>query len=134
MLFDWMQCAGNYLVKAFLYLINQMDSLLYVLIICVCFDYISGILRAIVKRKLSSKIGAAGICRKLLIFMIIALGYLFDHAVIGHGNTLGTAITIFYICNESISVLENAVDIGLPVPDILKQAIEDTQKSGKITK
>lgn len=110
---------------------GQMDSLCYVLIACVCLDYISGILNALAKRKLSSKVGAKGICRKILIFIIVGMGYLFDAIVIGDGNTLRTSLTLFYICNESISILENAEGIGLPIPEILRHTIERVEKENR---
>lgn len=117
-----------YISEFFGQVASQMDSLCYVLIACVCLDYISGILNAIAKRKLSSKVGAKGICRKILIFMIVGVGHLFDTIVIGEGSTLRTSLTLFYICNESISILENADGIGLPIPDVLRRTIESIEK------
>lgn len=113
-------------------IIPQMDSLDYVLIGCVVLDYISGVLNAIIEHRLSSKIGAKGICRKIFIFIIVGIGFLFDTVVLKQGKVLQSIITLFYICNESISILENAAQSGLPVPDILKkiiQGIEDEQNS-----
>ena len=86
------------------------------------------VLNAIVRRKLSSKVGAKGICKKILIFIIISIGDLFDTIVIGEGSALRTSLILFYICNESISILENAESIGVPIPDFLRRAIEHLEK------
>ena len=107
---------------------GHMDSLCYVLIVCICLDYISGVLNAIVRRKLSSKVGAKGICKKILIFIIVSIGDLFDTIVIGEGSALRTSLILFYICNESISILENAESIGMPIPNFLRRAIESLEK------
>lgn len=123
------------LSKIMSYIFKQVGSLYLMLIACVCLDYISGILNAIVHKKLSSKIGAKGICRKILIFIIVGLSHLIDKLIIGNGSTLQTAITLFYIANEGISILENAEDIGLPVPKILENTIinlkDDVNHSNK---
>ena len=90
------------------FILERTNSFYLILIACVGLDYLSGVLNAIVHKKLSSKIGAKGICRKLLIFIIIGLSHMIDKLIIGDGDTLQTAITLFYVANEGISVLENA--------------------------
>lgn len=107
------------------FILERANSFYLILIACVCLDYLSGVLNAIVHKKLSSKIGAKGICRKLLIFIIIGLSHMIDKLIIGDGDTLQTAITLFYVANEGISVLENAEEIGLPIPKILEDAIKN---------
>ena len=107
------------------FILERTNSFYLILIACVCLDYLSGVLNAIVHKKLSSKIGAKGICRKLLIFIIIGLSHMIDKLTIGDGDTLQTAITLFYVANEGISVLENAEEIGLPIPKILEDAIKN---------
>lgn len=107
------------------FILERTKSFYLILIACVCLDYLSGVLNAIVHKKLSSKIGAKGICRKLLIFIIIGLSHMIDKLIIGDGDTLQTAITLFYVANEGISVLENAEEIGLPIPKILEDAIKN---------
>lgn len=107
------------------FILERTNSFYLILIACVGLDYLSGVLNAIVHKKLSSKIGAKGICRKLLIFIIIGLSHMIDKLIIGDGDTLQTAITLFYVANEGISVLENAEEIGLPIPKILEDAIKN---------
>ena len=100
------------------------DGLLYTLLAFVVIDYITGVMCAIVDKKLSSAIGFKGICRKVLIFALVGIGHILDTHVIGSGSVMRTAIIFFYISNEGVSLIENAVHIGLPVPKKLKDVLE----------
>lgn len=104
------------------------DGLLYALIAFVVTDYITGVMCAVADKKLSSKVGFKGICRKVLIFLLVGIANILDIQVIGNGNVLRTAIIFFYISNEGVSVLENAGHIGLPVPQKMKDVLEQLHK------
>ena len=107
------------------------DGLLYALIAFVVIDYITGVMCAAVDKKLSSKVGFKGICRKVLIFLLVGIANILDVAVIGTGSVLRTAIIFFYISNEGVSVLENAGHIGLPIPQKRKDILEQLHKSSE---
>ena len=79
---------------------------------------------AIVERKLSSEIGFRGIFKKVLIFLLVAVGNIIDNNLIGTGGAVRTAVIFFYISNEGISIIENSTRIGLPVPERLKDVLE----------
>ena len=100
------------------------DGLLYALLAFVVIDYITGVMCAIVDRKLSSAIGFKGLFKKVRIFTLVGIGHILDTRVIGSGSVLRTAIIFFYISNEGVSLIENAVHIGLPVPQKLKDVLE----------
>ena len=100
------------------------DGLLYTLLAFVVIDYITGVMCAVVDKTLSSAIGFKGICRKVLIFALVGIGHILDTHVIGSGSVMRTAILFFYISNEGVSLIENAVHIGLPVPQKLKDVLE----------
>ena len=108
----------------FSFLYGEWDGLMKALIIFIVFDYASGILVAIVKKKLSSSIGARGIAKKILMLLIVAVANVIDVCVIGEGHTLKTVAIIFYISNECISLLENAGRLGVPVPKKLLDVLE----------
>ena len=112
--------------------LGDFDGFLYALVAFVVVDYITGVLRAIVERTLSSRIGAKGIARKVALFLVVGVAHLADaHLLGGEGDALRTAVTFFYIANEGVSLLENAAAIGLPVPDKLKDALAQLHgKSG----
>lgn len=106
------------------YVLGGLDGLLYALIAFTAIDYVTGVMCAIVDRKLSSEIGFKGIFKKIITFMLIAVGHIIDQRIIGSGNAFRTAIICFYISNEGISILENAAHVGLPIPKKLKDILQ----------
>ena len=106
------------------YFLGGWDGLLYALIAFVVIDYLTGVMCAINDRTLSSEVGFKGICRKVLIFLLVGIGSILDAHVIGSGSVLRTAVIFFYISNEGVSILENAARLGLPVPEKIKVVLE----------
>lgn len=100
------------------------DGLLYALIAFVVIDYITGVMCAINDHSLSSEVGFRGICRKVLIFLLVGIANILDVNVIGAGSVLRTAVIFFYISNEGVSLMENAAHLGLPVPEKIKVVLE----------
>ena len=100
------------------------DGLLYALIAFVAADYITGVMCAIIDKKLSSEVGFKGIFKKVLIFMLVGVANILDVQVIGSGCVLRTAVIFFYISNEGVSLVENAGHLGLPIPAKLKDVLE----------
>ena len=94
------------------------DGLLYALLAFVVIDYVTGVMCAVVDRRLSSAIGFRGIFKKVLIFALVGIGHILDAYVIG------TGIIFFYLSNEGVSLIENAAHLGLPVPEKLKAVLE----------
>ena len=100
------------------------DGLLYALLGFVIMDYITGVMCAIADKKLSSEVGFKGLCRKVLIFILVGAANIIDVQIIGTGSVLRTAVIFFYISNEGVSLLENAGHLGLPIPAKLKAVLE----------
>ena len=100
------------------------DGLLYALLAFVVIDYITGIMCAVVDKKLSSEVGFKGIFKKVLIFALVGNGHILDTRVIGSGSVMRTAVIFFYLSNEGVSLLENAAYLGLPIPQKLKSVLE----------
>ena len=100
------------------------DGLLYALLAFVVIDYITGVMCAIADKSLSSEVGFKGICRKVLIFLLVGIGNIIDVQVLGAPGVLRTAVIFFYLSNEGVSLLENAAHLGLPVPDAIKTVLE----------
>jgi len=100
------------------------DGLLYALVLFVVVDYITGVMCAATDHKLSSEVGFKGICRKVLIFLLVGIGHVLDAQIIGNGSVLRTAVIFFYLSNEGVSLLENAGHLGLPIPEKLKVVLE----------
>ena len=108
--------------------LGGFDGLIYALIAFVAVDYITGVLRAIVEKQLSSRIGAHGIVKKVALFLIVGVAHLVDAYLLHDGDALRTAVIFFYISNEGVSLLENAAVIGLPIPEPLKNALAQLHK------
>lgn len=120
---NWIQVALSALGGGIGWFLGGLDGFLYALIAFVVIDYITGVMCAIVDKKLSSNVGFRGIFRKVLIFVMVGIGNLIDTQLIGSGEALRTAVIFFYISNEGVSLLENAAHIGLPIPKKLKDVL-----------
>ena len=106
------------------FFLGGCDGLLYVLLAFVVVDYLTGVMCAIADKTLSSEVGFKGICRKVLIFILVGIANILDVQVIGTDSVLRTAIIFFYVSNEGVSLLENAGHLGLPIPEKLKSVLE----------
>lgn len=106
------------------YFIGGLDGLMIVLLVLMGIDYITGVMCGIVDKKLSSKVGFLGICRKVLILLMVGIANILDVNIIQTGSMLRSATLFFYISNEGLSVLENAAKLGLPIPQKIKDVLE----------
>ena len=106
------------------FLFGDMEGMMIALVALIILDYISGVIAAAVEKRLSSEVGAKGIAKKIFMLLIVALANIVDINVIGDGHVLKTVTVVFYICNECISLIENAGRIGVPVPKKLLDVLE----------
>lgn len=106
------------------------DGFLYALIAFVVIDYITGVMCAISDKSLSSEVGFRGICRKVLIFILVGVGNLLDVYILGEAGVLRTAVIFFYLSNEGVSLLENASRLGLPISEKLKEILQQLHDKG----
>ena len=102
--------------------LGGFDGFLYALIVFVVVDYITGLMAAVINKEVSSEVGFHGIVKKVVIFCLVAVGHICD------GSVVRTAVIFFYLSNEGISILENATRIGLPVPQKLKNVLEQLKE------
>ena len=114
--------AGVCTVLSFLF--GDMEGMMIALVALIILDYISGVIAAAAEKRLSSEIGARGIAKKIFMLLIVALANIVDINVVGDGHVLKTVTVVFYICNECISLSENAGRIGVPVPKKLLDVLE----------
>ena len=110
--------------------LGGVDGFLYALIAFTVIDYITGVMCAITDKNLSSSIGFKGICRKVLIFTLVGIGNIVDVYVLGQVGVLRTAVIFFYLSNEGVSILENSAHLGLPIPEKLKEVLEQLHERG----
>ena len=105
------------------YFLGGMDGLLTALLIFMAVDYVTGLMCAVADKKLSSSVGFKGICKKVLIIMLVGVAHIVDLNVVGSHEALRSAVICFYLSNEGVSVLENASRLGLPIPEKLKAVL-----------
>ena len=104
--------------------LGGFDGFLYALIVFVVMDYLTGVLAAGVRKDLSSEVGFKGIAKKVCIFVLVGIANIVDTQVIHDGAAIRTAVIFFYLANEGISILENSTVIGLPVPQKLREMLQ----------
>ncbi len=120
--------GGFYCRRRFYRLVSRRgDGFLYTLIAFVAVDYLTGAMCAVVDRKLSSEVGARGIFKKVLIFVLVGVGHIIDSQVLGDGGAVRTVVIFFYLSKKGIPILENTAHVGLPVPEKLKAVLEQFQ-------
>lgn len=113
------------------FLIGEFDGLYKALLALIIADYITGVIVAIVKKQLSSEVGAKGIAKKILMLIVVAVANVLDVQIIGGGAGLRNITIIFYAANEVISLLENTGKLGLPYPPKLLDVLEQVKNKDK---
>ena len=116
------------------WLLGAWDTAMIVLIAFMVIDYTTGIIKGWYTKQLSSDVGLKGIARKFLIVLVLCVAVLLDRLLNTGTWVFRTLACYFYIANEGISILENVIVLGLPVPEQLKNALvqlQDKNKEGK---
>lgn len=108
----------------FEWLFGKSDSAIYALIAFVLIDYFTGVILSFHKKRISSEIGFKGITKKVMMFVLIALANIIDQYIIKSSSALRTMMTMFYLSNEGISIIENVGRMGVPIPKKFRDAIE----------
>ena len=127
---DIIRVAVMYIGSLLGMLFDQIDNITWALIAFVTVDYITGIVYAFCSKTLSSKTGAKGIAKKLAILCVVAVSSALGNFVLG-SDSLRTAVTFYYISNEGLSIIENCVKLGVPVPSVLKNALGNIGSSSE---
>ncbi len=110
--------------------LGGFDGFLYALVAFVVIDYLTGLMCAVIDKKLSSEVGLRGIFKKVVIFALVGVGNIIDKNLIGDGSVVRTAVIFFFVSNEGVSLLENAARLGLPVPQKLKDILAQLHSGG----
>ena len=107
------------------------DGLFLALVAFVVIDYITGLMAAVIEKKLSSNIGFRGIFEKVLIFSFVGIGHIIDYYLIEKGSAVRTAVIFFYLSNEGLSINENASKVGLPIPEKLRVVFTELRREDR---
>ena len=120
---DWISYLAGLLGGALGWYFGGLDGLIFALLALSAIDYISGVSAAFAQHELSSSIGFTGIARKVMIFALVGAANIVDKLIFAQADTLRTAVIFFYIANETLSIIENAIKLGVPIPDVLKDKL-----------
>lgn len=113
------------------FLFGEVNGLFWALIAFMATDYITGVVVAVINKQLSSEVGFKGLAKKLLILVFVSLGHIADMYVLGGTPVAMSAVMLFYIANEGLSIIENAGNLGLPVPKKLKDIMIQLKKESE---
>lgn len=113
------------------FLFGEVNGLFWALIAFMALDYITGVIVAIINKRLSSEVGFKGLAKKFLILIFVAVGHIIDTYILGGTPAAMSAVMLFYIANEGISIIENAAALGLPVPNKLKEIMEQIKSKSE---
>lgn len=113
------------------FLFGEVNGLFWALIAFMATDYITGVIVAAINKQLSSEVGFKGLAKKLLILVFVSLGHIADMYVLGGTPVAMSAVMLFYIANEGLSIIENAGNLGLPVPKKLKDIMIQLKKESE---
>ena len=116
-------------VLGFMY--GEVTGLFWALIAFMATDYITGVVVAAINKQLSSEVGFRGLAKKLMILVFVSLGHIADMYVLGGTPVAMSAVMLFYIANEGLSIIENAGNLGLPGPKKLKDIMVQLKKESE---
>lgn len=116
------------LATFFTHIFGVWDLAMQVLIVFMTLDYGTGVLYAYLIGQLSSEVGFKGLVKKCMILVVVIIGVMLDR-MLGNGTWMfRTLVCYFYIANEGISLLENVGNIGIPIPNKIRNALEQLNK------
>lgn len=116
-------------VLGFMY--GEVTGLFWALIAFMALDYITGVIVAVIEKRLSSEVGFRGLAKKFLILVFVAVGHIADTYILGGTPAAMSAVMLFYMANEGISIIENAAALGLPVPKKLTSIMEQIKNKSE---
>ena len=116
-------------VLGFMY--GEVNGLFWALIAFMALDYITGVIVAVIEKRLSSEVGFRGLAKKFLILVFVAVGHIADTYILGGTPAAMSAVMLFYMANEGISIIENAAALGLPVPKKLTNIMEQIKNKSE---
>jgi len=129
-----MKVTINYITSTILttiiYYLGGLDTAMKTLLILMLLDYITGLCKAIINKRLNSIIGAKGIIKKVGYLVIVALAFLLDK-IIGDTGSIRNLVVYFFVANEGISIVENWGTIGLPLPKKIIEVLEQIKKESE---
>ena len=116
-------------VLGFMY--GEVTGLFWALIAFMATDYISGVVVAAINKQVSCEVGFRGLAKKLMILVFVSLGHIADMYVLGGTPVAMSAVMLFYIANEGLSIIENAGNLGQHVQKKQKDIMDQLKKESE---
>lgn len=113
------------------YLLGGLDVALQSLLVAIVLDYVTGLSKSYVNRKLDSRVGFNGIVKKVCLLCLVALAVAIDN-VAGSTGLIRTTIIYYLVANEGLSIIENLSEMNIIVPEFLKSKLKKMQETGGI--
>jgi toxin secretion/phage lysis holin len=120
-LFNWISVFCGLIGGGLTYWLGGWDVLLKTIVFLAVADYVTGWIKGIYTKQLSSEIGFKGLLKKIVMFIVIAVAYVIQ-GLVGGKIPLREVVIMFYIANEGLSLLENAA-VFVPIPERLKAVL-----------
>lgn len=127
-LFNWISILWGFVGGFLSYWLGGWDALLKTIVFLAVVDYITGIIKGVYTKQLSSQTGFKGLLKKIVMFIVIAVAFVIQE-LIGGTIPLREVVIMFYIANEGLSLLENAA-VFIPIPDKLKSVLLQLRETG----
>ena len=127
---EFMKLIFGGIITAVSGFLGGMDGIMYALLAFISIDYITGVAVAVKQKKLSSEVGFWGLVRKVCILLLVGIAHYIDVYVTKNGDVIRTVVSMYYIGNEGVSILENCGNLGLPLPDKLIAVMKQIKNEG----
>lgn len=111
------------------YFLGGWDMALEILLWMIVLDYITGVFKAIFNKKLNSEVGIKGVIKKVGYLIIVAVAVMLDR-IVGDTGAIRNIVIFFFVANEGISLVENWVAMGLPMPKVIIDTLEQIKQKG----
>lgn len=121
-IFNWTSTVIGIVGGYFAAIFGQWDSILWALLVIMVLDYLTGVIKAIYTKTMSSEIGFKGLLKKITVLIIVALSNVLQQ-ITGDNVAIREIVIMFYVANEGISVLENVAVIYPRKPKGIKDIL-----------
>lgn len=116
------------IITTFIFIFGGWDIAFQSLIVIMIIDYITGISKSFVSKKLNSNRGLKGIVKKISMLSLVAVAVIIDRSM-GDTGLVRNFIIYYLVANEGLSIIENLGEMDIIVPDILKDKLEQLKKN-----
>lgn len=130
-IFNWISIVGGVIGGVLADLLGGWDALLIAILVLMVLDYLTGLVKAAYLKKLSSEIGFKGICKKVMMLLVIAFAHIL-HSALGETIPFREITISFFVVNEGLSILENAA-VMIPIPEKLKDTLLQLRDKDAVT-